>query len=140
MEVTLNALRAHPGIGGSNGMGWSWQLDAEPAVSVDPLPLGATELVIAQAFVDSVNDDGPALASAQLSYPPNCFELTFEPTSVLRVGPFSEAPSCQVTGAWYDCTFNPTLIERKYIPWLTGAPQLPALGRVGLVLLTALLL
>ena len=94
-------------IGTSDGVGWSWGFEPNEPIDVDPVPSGEPSSAIAQAFVESIENDYGGVAVIDPRHP-NCFRI-LEPTfSELWVGDFGASElKCNVVNN--GCVFNPQI-------------------------------
>ena len=117
-------------IGGSNQIGWSWQLTGLPRVDVAAQPAGGPA-VLASGFAAS-----SPLISVNGS-DPTCIDVTATLGQLLSVGTFGQTPGCTVNANPSGCPFNALLFDQKV---LTLAPPVPSLPFSGLAILAAALL
>jgi hypothetical protein len=103
--------------GNSEGIGWTWAIDAGAFETVPPAIGTAKDL--AAAFVASINGSTvyPTASAVVSTLQPECFTLflsgsTSFSLSVDSVG----SPPCTVSGNASGCTFNPTITDASFLP------------------------
>jgi cysteine-rich repeat protein len=105
--------------GNSNGTDWSWEIDIAPwgpFIVTNP-GVGASEAMIVQAFIDSINLEVGA-GTASLVFPAGCFKVNLPAGFTFYVMTASPPSVCLVSNNPVGCTFNPTILD---VPMLPGA-------------------